>query len=222
MDNTMVNFFEKIMPEFVKIIPALLWVGLAFYIFRKYHHKIHDELLPNLVGLKALGVELSFANVKDSIISTIDLAKKSTQWPVVIPEEDEQRVLNRVKKHVALFRNVRILWIDDVPDSPRNERAMLRRLQADVEMAQSTAEAEKFLQSQTYDLILSDMKRDGDGQAGLKFLQDYAKHKKRAPVIFYVGHPDPTKGVPAHAFGITHRPDELLHLVMDALERVKS
>jgi CheY-like chemotaxis protein len=222
MDSTMVNFLEKVTPEFVRIIPALLWVGLAFYIFRKYHRKIHDELLPNLVGLKALGVELSFANVKDSITSAIELAKKSTQWPVVIPEEDEQRVLNRVKKHVDLFRNVRILWIDDVPDSPRNERAMLRRLQADVEMARSTAEAEKLLQSQVYDLILSDMKRDGDNQAGLKFLQDYAPHKKRAPVIFYVGYPDPTKGVPAYAFGITHRPDELLHLIMDALERVKS
>jgi len=42
------------------------------------------------------------------------------------------------------------------------------------------------------------------------------------PVIFYIGYPDPSKGVPPHAFGITHRPDELLHLIMDALERVKS
>jgi len=66
------------------------------------------------------------------------------------------------------------------------------------------------------------MKRDGDNQAGLKFLQDYAKHKKRVPVIFYIGHPDPTKPVPLHAFGITHRPDELLHLILDVLERMKA
>ena len=30
---------------------------------------------------------------------------------------------------------------------------------------------------------------------------------------------DPTRPVPVGAFGLTARPDELLHLVMDALER---
>ena len=40
-------------------------------------------------------------------------------------------------------------------------------------------------------------------------------------VVFYVGRVDRAAGVPAGSFGITNRPDELLHLVMDALERCR-
>jgi hypothetical protein len=41
------------------------------------------------------------------------------------------------------------------------------------------------------------------------------------PVIFYVGRPEPGAGVPADAFGLTNRPDQLLQLVIDALSRVR-
>jgi hypothetical protein len=43
----------------------------------------------------------------------------------------------------------------------------------------------------------------------------------RQPVIYYVGRPNPDAGVPADAFGVTNRPDQLLHLVIDALSRVR-
>jgi hypothetical protein len=41
------------------------------------------------------------------------------------------------------------------------------------------------------------------------------------PVIFYVGRPEPGAGVPAGAFGLTNRPDQLLQLTIDALSRVR-
>jgi hypothetical protein len=39
----------------------------------------------------------------------------------------------------------------------------------------------------------------------------------RLPIIFYIGRYDPTAGTPAGAFGITNRPDQLIHLAIDAL-----
>jgi hypothetical protein len=42
------------------------------------------------------------------------------------------------------------------------------------------------------------------------------------PVIFYVGRPEPGAGVPAGAFGLTNRPDQLLQLVIDALSRIRN
>jgi CheY-like chemotaxis protein len=215
MDSTAV----KITLELVKNLPALLWFLLACVIFIVFYKPLRN-LLPNLSGLKVMGVEFSF--VQDSIAHAIELAEKSQEFPrVKISKDDRQSVINRVRKNASLFRGRRILWIDDFPDSPVNERRMLQSLLVEVEMATSTAAAEKLLQAKgkKYDLILSDMKRDGNSEAGLKFLQGYAKQKKRVPVIFYVGYPDPTKPVPLHAFGITHRPDELLHLILDALER---
>ena len=41
------------------------------------------------------------------------------------------------------------------------------------------------------------------------------------PIIFYVGRLDASAGVPAGAFGVTNRPDELLQLVLDALARAR-
>jgi len=223
MDSTAVVFAEKVTLEIVKNLPAILWFLLVSAVVILFYKPLRHELLPNLSGLKVLGVEFSF--VKNAIATAIELAEKSEEFPKLkISEEDQQRVINRVRKNANLFRGCRILWIDDFPDSPANERKMLQSLLVDVDMTTSTAAAEKLLRAKEkkYDLILSDMKRDGDNQAGLKFLQDYAKHKKRVPVIFYIGHPDPTKPVPLHAFGITHRPDELLHLILDVLERIKS
>ena len=79
-----------------------------------------------------------------------------------------------------------------------------------------------MLRNDDYDLILSDMARDDKAMAGLEFLEQCRKESKSIPVIFYIGVLDPTKGVPPQAFGITNRPDELLHLTLDVLERKKS
>jgi CheY-like chemotaxis protein len=224
MDSTAVAFAEKVTLEIVKNLPAILWFFLVCVIFLKFYKPIRYELLPNLSGFKAMGVEFSFANVKNSITQAIELAEKTTQtqWKVIIPEADRQRVLERVKKHLLLFRDVRVLWIDDVPDSLHNERKMLQRLQVDIDFVKNSAEAMKLLQGADYDIVLSDILRDGDPAAGVKFLQEYGKEPQRPPFIFYIGFFQPEKGVPPYAFGITHRPDELLHLIMDALERVKA
>jgi hypothetical protein len=40
-------------------------------------------------------------------------------------------------------------------------------------------------------------------------------------VIFYLWDYKPELGTPAGAFGITKRPDKLLHLVIDALARTE-
>jgi CheY-like chemotaxis protein len=97
---------------------------------------------------------------------------------------------------------------------------MFRQLKTEVDTAKSTDEALVMLSRGNYDLVLSDMSRNGDAVAGLTLLT-HLREAKATPVIFYVGVFDPAKGVPAHAFGMTNRPDELLHLTLDAIERKK-
>ncbi len=210
----------ELVSELIKIVPSVLWFGLALLILLIFYKRIRDELLPNLSGFKAMGVEFSF--VKDSITNAIEVAEKSPQWKVSIPKEDREHILKRVQKGIKLFRGATLLWIDDVPDAIRNERRMLENLHVEVDHAQSTEEAFERLGKFHYDLILSDIARGEDKIAGLKFLDQYKTQKQRVPVIFYVGTFLPEKGVPPYAFGITHRPDELLHLIMDALERKRA
>lgn len=115
-----------------------------------------------------------------------------------------------------------MLWIDDYPENNVNERTMFRRLNLIIDTATSTHEALILAQKEKYDVVLSDMVRGAQADAGLDFLQKLRSTDKTTPMIFYIGTIDPTKGVPAQSFGLTNRPDELLHLTIDALERKKA
>jgi CheY-like chemotaxis protein len=205
--------------ELVKLIPSILWFFLIVILLVLFYRPIRDVLLPNLSAFKAMGVELSF--VKDSIDAALELAEKSPQWKVEVSSTDKTRALKRAKRHLKIFRDAQFLWVDDHPENNLNERRMFRQLKAEIDTAKSTEEALGILKNDCYDLIISDMARGNEATAGLKFLEQFRKVNETTPVIFYVGVFDPEKGVPVQAFGITNRPDELLHLTLDALERKK-
>ena len=210
---------EDMVIELIKIIPSIFWFFLAIVIIILFYRTIRDELLPNISILKAGGVELSF--VKELINAAIKLAEKSPQWKVEVPKKDEEEALNRVKQHLKIFKDSQFLWVDDHPENNINERRMFRQLKSEIDIAKSTDEALEMLRNNEYDLVISDMARGSEATAGLDFLNKFRKGNKTIPVIFYVGVIESEKGVPAQAFGITNRPDELLHLTLDALERKK-
>jgi CheY-like chemotaxis protein len=99
---------------------------------------------------------------------------------------------------------------------------MLHQLRSDVETAKSTGEALALIEEKKdFDIVLSDLKRGEDAGAGLAMLATLRQSHPTLPVIFYVGEFDPARGVPPFAFGLTNRPDELLHLILDVLARRK-
>ena len=208
---------ESVDPELIKVIPSILWFLLAVVVIFMFQRTIREELLPNLATLEAGSVKLRFA--RDSMDAAIDLAQKSPQWHVVVAPEDKTRVLNRARKQVGIMKNAQFLWVDDHPDNNVNERRMFRRLGVDVAIATTTDEALRLLQGGSYDLVISDMARGSENAAGLDMLRRYRGAGGNAPVIFYIGVIDSARGVPAGAFGITNRPDELLHLTLDAMAR---
>lgn len=203
----------------VELTSLLLWFSLVVAVLIVFYKPIRHELLPRLGGLNVMGVEFAF--VEDSIDAAIELAEKNPQWKVEILPTDKKRVLNRAKQHLDIFRQAQILWVDDHPEHNVNERRMFRQLGAEIDIAKSTDEALEMLRNHGYDLVVSDMTRGDQATAGLDLLRQLRRDNKTAPVIFYIGVVDPEKGVPAQAFGITNRPDELLHLTLDALERGK-
>jgi CheY-like chemotaxis protein len=207
---------DSIEVELIKIIPSLLWFLFLLAVIVLFYRPIRD-LVPNLSSFKAAGVELSF--LKESIDAAIKLAEKSPQWKIEIPHRDKERALDRVKRHLKIFNGVQILWVDDHPENNLNERDMFCQLKAKIDSAVNTEEALNMLRNVKYDVVISDMAREGDLTAGLTLLDRLRKESQRPAVIFYVGVFNPEKGIPPLAFGITNRPDELLHLVLDVLER---
>jgi CheY-like chemotaxis protein len=113
------------------------------------------------------------------------------------------------------------ILIDDQPANNAWEAALIRAFGTRVAQVRSTEEALAFLTREPVDVILSDIARDTSAQAGLEALPALAKAAPSSPVVFYVGAVRPELGTPIGAFGLTNRPDALLHLVLDVLERAR-
>ena len=129
------------------------------------------------------------------------------------------KVLRRAEAIGHLIRGRRVLWVDDDPRSTLYERLALSELGIHVDVATSTDEALYTCRSVPPDVVISDLKRDGNNCAGLEFLSDLRRSALCLPVIFYIGDLDRNRGTPPGAFGITNEADEVLHLAFDALER---
>jgi hypothetical protein len=65
-------------------------------------------------------------------------------------------------------------------------------------------------------MVISDIQRS-TGPSGLALAPAIATSRHPKPLIFYVRKLDP--GTPKFAFGITNRPDHLLHYVVDVVAR---
>jgi len=211
---------QKVYIEIIKIIPDLLWVLLALVIFIYSYRLIKKTLLPNVTNISAFGIKINM--LKESIDSIYDIAKKDKMWDVSISELDKNIVLKRTNRNLNLFKNLSILWFDDRPDTLKNEIKMFRQLGGKIEITTTFEKTISMLKTNNFDLMISDIDRKNGEEDGVSTLKKLYKNKTYLPTIFYIGDVNEELGIPPHAFGLTNRPDELLHLVIDILERKNS
>jgi Effector-associated domain 11 len=115
---------------------------------------------------------------------------------------------------------IKALWLDDSGVAVQcSEKRLIEALGVELHICPDPDKAFDYLLNNPYDFIISDMKRGNDAQAGVTFLKKLVEKKRWIPTIFYITKFHASKGVPPYAFGITNRPNELLHLVMDLIER---
>lgn len=127
--------------------------------------------------------------------------------------------LRRAELVAPVLSHARILWVDDNPENNIHEREALWTLGINTDVATSTEEGIAELGSNVYDLVISDMNRANKPDEGLALLREMRRRGCPQRVVFYVGNVDPDRDKLRGSFGITKRPDELLHLIMDILER---
>jgi len=206
--------------EMIRVIPSAMWAMFLFVLLLMFYKPVTEHILPRIAGLKAMGMELQL--VRNYIDDALDLAEKHENWTANVPAADKTIAVNRARRLAHHCSGVKALWVDDNPDFTLNERRMFEKLGMTIDISVATEDALSSLRIKNYDLVLSDMDRDSDNSAGLSFLKRLRESDEHTPVIFYVGNFDPDRGTPPHSFGITHRPDHLLHLVLDCVERVRT
>lgn len=191
--------------------PHIIWLLFAAWVLWWIGPARMDVLLASIQKFKVSGIEFEFQR-------SLELATEARGGKV------SQEHINLSAKRLVQSRNLtseaKILWIDDTPENNTFERTLFEKAGANITVVVSSEKARRCLEYFSYDIILSDIRRDSDDKAGIHFLQTLCKHQNKIPIIFYVG--KVINSVPTGAFGITDSPDELVHLVLDALARCRS
>lgn|SRR5574341_674054 len=202
---------------------ALLLAGIA-YAAAEVARKVADEVATRLwtkvrnAWASTFGTEPQARDVTPASLEALaeqapELADELRQ---LIGQSGVLRRLTRVQDAVA---GARILWVDDHPEWNSWEIACLEAAGARVRTVETTR-AGLALVADGYDAVVSDVDREGKASEGIDALPLFHGKAPTTPIILYVGQLQSTS-VPAGAFGITNQPDELLHLVLDVLERAR-
>ena len=201
-----------------------------------------------MAGISLFAAEVAKECAKPAVRFALDRLKERLRAIVVGPNLSEtdidpnllcdervasdQEVAKLTEEFIACYSSIRrarivasflvgakILWVDDRPANNINEKRTLEDFGIHVDQVRSTSEALNRLLGRSFDLILSDMDRNGRSDAGMELLHNLQSSGCRTPIVFYVGNLEQSRGVPAGAFGITDHPEPLIHLVLDVLER---
>jgi hypothetical protein len=197
--------------ELIRIVPGLLWIALAAAVLFYFRGPVRDDLLPRLSAVKLPGgIEIA---LEDRVVAAAAVQHVS------ISADDTTRIVRRLERSATLLRGAQILWVDDHPERNLNEAALLEAFGAQIAVVTTTADALQQLDRTAFHVVISDVDRqdsEADGKAGLTML---ALTGGRPYTILYVGTDRADLPTPSGAFGITSFPHQLLHYVLDALER---
>jgi CheY-like chemotaxis protein len=192
----------------IGIIPSLLWIAFAATVVAVFYKPIRDEVIPRLGTLKLPGgFELALRD-------RVEAAAQAQG--VSVSEDDKSRIVKRLERSADLLKTAKILWVDDHPENNLNEAGVLRSFGASIEVATTTQQGFDLLSRRKFDVVISDIAREGRDDEGVRFVE---KTEGRPWTILYAGDVHPELGTQPYAFGITNRPHQLLHYVLDALER---
>ncbi len=109
-----------------------------------------------------------------------------------------------------------ILWVDDNPDNNQFVREKFAGRGWPSVTAVSTREALKLLETQEFDVVISDFSRPKDDLAGYRFLDALRERDGSPPLIFYVGNYTTEQAEQAKrrgALGETNNVQEILDLI---------
>jgi CheY-like chemotaxis protein len=139
------------------------------------------------------------------------------------PAEDT-KIDTTVRRAGALAETsgpARILWVDDRPENNTREVNAMTTLGMHVMTCLSTDEALERLARSDFDVVISDMSRPPDREAAYTLLRAMRDAGHTTPFIIYAGAVSQEHRQEAEqlgALGITNRPQELLDLVLQAVE----
>lgn len=122
----------------------------------------------------------------------------------------------QVIEQTTVTRLARVLWVDDNPDYNLYETVALERLGLFVTKATSTAAGEFYLNALSISLVVTDLRRGGDPNAGRDLLAKVRASRPELPVIIYTTGADAKRDdlLAAGAADVADLPGDLVAAVL--------
>ncbi|MFE4259833.1 response regulator [Streptomyces sp. NPDC056883] len=198
--------------ELVSVVPGILWVAFATFAFLALREPIIQRF-PQVRTFRGFGIEVELAE---------ELLDRASDQGSAAPSPEARKGVVRRLDHAAEFLlGGRILWVDDHPEGNSALIKLFRTVGMTVDTARSTEEALAQLRQGNYDIILSDIERNGDPQAGIKMLRELERHRIQAPVLIHAMRFNPELGVDRRIFAGTNKANDVVHYVIDLMERAR-
>jgi CheY-like chemotaxis protein len=159
--------------------------------------------------------------------ASVSKSDDASEGKQVLDDEKAREIANIVSQAVKprmaqQLADASILWVDDNPSINTYERIALEALGIHATICTSTEDALEKLRLNKYQVIVSDMSRPPDLEAGYTLLEELKKRQIDTDYIIYDVSILPEQRTEARrkgAFGSTNNPGELFQLVTNAIER---
>lgn len=108
--------------------------------------------------------------------------------------EEEPQVQVQTARGDEEYGGIRVLWVDDVPAGNTSYVRQLEQQGADVLLAEDAHTAERILDTHTIDLLISDIARGHDRDAGFTALARWRERGHfEGPAVFFTGRITPAR-----------------------------
>lgn len=219
--------------KLIELGPGLL-LTITVIVTLWFNRNRLGAILDRVSGFKAMGVEVQMDVAKSlsKAVSSLsdNLRIKTTVSGEVknirVTEDDERRALKRAEHVIDTLKDRSVLWVDDSPQNNVYEVHFFELLGLKVIQVTNNTDAISMLKysGERIYSVFSDILRPIGEPSGIDLLESFAKNNINIPLIYYITKVDERKPWPAasngaKAFGLTNRPDELVHLLLDVLER---
>lgn len=219
----------KLLDAVTKLLAVLIWPAVLVFILVRFGSAL-GQFIADLgeFSFKGAGFEASAKRKQTEAAAALAAAAVSQAEPGTTPEATakDARAAAQVVTEFVTPRMIRraskatVLWVDDRPNNNVHERQALEAVGVSFMLATSTDEALDKLEHQTFDVIISDMGRPPDAQAGYTLLDKLRASGNQTPFIIYAGSRSPEHRAEARrrgALGCTNRADELFEMVLSVI-----
>lgn len=184
---------------------ALLAVGLIVVIVIANWRAI-GGLMERTTKLGVGGLVLEFAarELRDS---------KERPTTAIVSE----RLRSRAQRLADRTTGMRVLWVDDKPLGNAAERGFLRAAGMTVVNAVSTQAGLAELDSDDWDLVITNFTRGDEPREGILFQQQAEATGHSQPFLGYVGHA--LRPFPSGFVAVVDQPEDLINHVLDIADR---